>query len=163
MTAARPQANRLKLSPPMAGIAFRQVPSARGLKERLCRVFAENGLNMTFLATVASTGMEDLFCCLDEADGPRAAQLIDLAAPPPFPPCRVLPSVSLLSVFPHQSDIHLVGRLLHRLWTARLRVHAAASSIAAVTVVVDTDQRQLAMATVASSLGGPPQDRSAEP
>lgn len=163
MMAARPQANRLKLSPPMAGIMFRQVPSARCLKESVCQMFAKNGLNMTFLATVASTGMEDLFCCLDEADGTRAAQLLDHAEPPPFPPYRVLPSVSLLSVFPHQSDIHLVGRLLHQLWTARLRVHAVASSIAAVTVVVDTDQRRLAMSTVAASLGGPPEDRSAEP
>jgi len=74
--------------------------------------------------------------------------LLDTTMPHSYPLYRIIPSVSLLSVFPHQSDTRLVYQLLQTLWASQIPVHAVASSIAALTFVVDTNRIESTVETL---------------
>ena len=157
MIPAKTPIHRLKLSSSMVGLSFRRTPIGHRLKDVLCQRFAGNGINLTFITTQRVAGEENLFCCLIDADWHHAEPLIERPGLYSGPRFRIHPAVSLLSVFPHQSDIGLVAWLLHTLWTMEIPVRAAASSIAALTLVVDTDRITPHAADLERRLGIHPQ------
>lgn len=144
MTSGKITVKRLKSSEPMVGISIGGIPDHLRVREALCRVFSENRINLTFLSARRSAGREAVFGCVVAPDLTAARQALGVILPPADGRVRIIPSVSLLSVFPHQSDLRLVGHLLQALWDGRTRVHALASSIAALTFVVDTDRIETA-------------------
>ncbi len=153
MTLEKIQLKRLKLSDPMVGISIRQASPQLNVKETLCRILAQHGVNLTFISSRHTDGEDELFCCLIATQHNIARQLLDKAIPYDYPRCRIIPSVTLLSVFPHQSDLGLVCQLLRVLWEAQIPVYALASSIAALTFVVDTDRINHTVAALEKRLG----------
>jgi len=153
MTLEKIQLKRLKLSDPMVGISIRQAPPHLNVKEALCRVFAKHGVNQTFISSRHADGRDAVFCCLIAAEHNKAKQLLDQTIPSAYPLYRIIPSVTLLSVFPHRSDIGLVCQLLQVLWEAQIPVYAIASSIAALTLVVDTDRITQTVAALEKCIG----------
>jgi hypothetical protein len=145
MTPGKIKVKRLKVSEPMVGISIRDLPFELHLPEAFCRVCAANRVNLTFLSARQSAEREALFGCVITPDLVSARQALTTILPPPDGRVRIIPSVSLLSVFPHQSDFRLVGHLLQTLWDGGTRVHAMASSIAALTFVVDMDRIETAV------------------
>lgn len=152
MTVGKTKLKRLKLSDPMVGISIRQAPPDLNVKEALCRIFAKQGINLTFISSQHADGKDEIFCCLIAEEGNKAKQLLDKTIPYFYPLYRIIPSVTLLSVFPHQSDIYLVCLLLQIFWKAQIPVYAVASSIAALTLVVDTDRINHTVATLEKNL-----------
>ncbi len=144
MTPGKIKVKRMKVSEPMVGISIRDLPGELHLSEALCRVWAENRVNLTFFTVRRAAEREALFGCVMATDLTPARTALAAVLPGPDGRVRIIPSVSLLSVFPHQSDFRLVGHLLQALWDARTGVHALASSIAALTFVVDTDRIEAA-------------------
>jgi aspartokinase len=139
MVSAKISLKRLKRSDPMVGISIHQAIPTLHARDALCRIFANHGLNLTFISTQQNHQKETFFCCLNAGDHDAASQLLDKTNSHIDLRYRIIPSVTLLSVFPHQSDIFLVVQLLQTLWASQIRVHAVASSIAALTLVVDTN------------------------
>ncbi len=160
MTSDKITVKRLKSSEPMVGISIGGIPGHLRIREALCRVFSENRVNLTFLSARRSAGREAVFGCVVAPDLTAARQAIEVILPPPDERVQIIPSVSLLSVFPHQSDFRLVGHLLQALWDARTGVHALASSIAALTFVVDTDRIEATAERLENLLDVQPNGRS---
>lgn len=158
MTSGKIRVKRLKLSDPMVGISIRRAPPYSNVQDSLCHVFANNSVNLTFITSQQSNGKDNFFCCVIARELSAAKQLLDTTLSYSDPTYRIIPSVSLLSVFPHQSDIHLVCQLLQRLWAAQIPVHAVASSIAALTLVVDTNRIQSSVETLEKFLDIQPED-----
>ena len=154
MTTGKVKVKRLNVSEPMVGISISDLPVHRRVREALCRVFSENRINLTFLCARQSTEREAVFGCVGASDLTVARQALEIILPPSDHRVRIIPSVSLLSVFPHQSDFRLVGHLLQALRDGRTGVHALASSIAALTFVVDTDRIESAVDRLESLLEG---------
>jgi len=132
----------------MIGISIRQPPPDLNVREVLCRVFAKNSLNLTFISAQQTNARDDFFCCLMAGELNAVRKLLDTTMPHSDPLYRIIPSVSLLSVFPHQSDTRLVYQLLQTLWASQIPVHAVASSIAALTFVVDTNRIESTVETL---------------
>ena len=66
------------------------------------------------------------------------------------------PSVGLLSVFPHQSSLRILGLSLYALGKASLPVYGLASSLSALTFVTDYCSLDGAVAALVSYLEMPP-------
>jgi hypothetical protein len=159
MTPGKIKVKRLKVSEPMVGISIRDLPLELRLTEALCRILAEKRVNLTFFSARQRVAGEALFGCVVAQDMMSARQAIEGVLPAPDGRLRIIPSVSLLSVFPHQSDFCLVGHLMRSLWDSKTRVHAMASSIAALTFVVDTECIETAVDRLEKCLDVPPDGR----
>jgi len=140
MASGKIKVKRLKLSDAMTGISLRHPSSSSHAQDALCRFFAENRINLTFITTQKSDAENGFFCCMNAGQQSVVERLIDKTTPWPDATCRVIPSVTLLSIFPHQSDTRMVFQLLQILWDSQIPVHAVASSIAALTLVIDTNK-----------------------
>ncbi len=140
MASGKIKVKRLKLSDAMFGISLRYNSSSSHSPEALCRFFAENRINLRFISTQKSDAQSGFFCCMNASEQSAVERLIDKASPWPDTTCRIIPTVNLLSIFPHQSDTRMVFQLLQVLWDSQIPVHAVASSIAALTLVIDTNK-----------------------
>jgi aspartokinase len=141
----------------MVGISIRHAPPDAKVQDALCRVFAKNHLNLTFLSAERTNQKDNIFCCLIAQELDAARQLLDTTISHGDSLYRIIPSVSLLSVFPHQSDIYLVCQLLQTLREVDIPVHALASSIAALTLVIDTDRIESTVETLERFLNVQPE------
>jgi aspartokinase len=153
MTPRKTKANRLKVSDAMIGISIRQDILDSNFPDALFHVFAKHRINLTFISARQTNQKSDFFCCVIAEKLNSAKQLLDKTMTHTDRRYRIIPSVTLLSVFPHYSDIRLVCQLLLTLWNAQIPVHAVASSIAALTLVVETDRIESTVEILENFLG----------
>ncbi len=118
---------------------------------RLVPVFssmmAGSRVNMPFLSTEIRSGGLQAACCVDSTHQAMVKRLIDLH--PELPKhVKYQPGVGLLTLFPHQSNLQLLGLSLSVLAKAGLRVFALASSIGALTYVLDYSRLDSAAAAL---------------
>jgi aspartokinase len=139
---------RLTVSDPMLGLSINRNGSQAGTPASFHRLFADNGVNLTFISTKGSHAGETCFCCVCAEDGPIVKQLLEDRFPLCSASYRIVPSVTLLGIFPHQSDLRLALYLLQALWVAQIPMHAMASSIAALTLAIDTHRIKTAHAAL---------------
>lgn len=125
----------------MIGISHCHTSPEPIVQNALCRLFAQHHINLTFITTrKIDDENTSFFYCVNAEDRSRTEQLIKNTASDFHKVCRVIPALTLLSVFPHQSDTRIVFQLMEILWRAQIQTHAIASSIAALTLVIDTNQ-----------------------
>ena len=104
---------------------------------------------MPFLSTESGAGGIQVSCCVDAAHLALVKQLVD--ADPLLPEhVAYTPSVGLLTLYPHQSSLKLLGLSLSALIKADLRVFALGSSIGALTYVLDYARMDKAAAVLQS-------------
>jgi hypothetical protein len=91
---------------------------------------------MPFLSNTYLRQRIQLSCCVAVEDRHRVRNLIDseleLGGDVKF-----IPSVGLLSVFPHQSSLKILGLSLYAIGKARLPLYGIASSLSALTFITD--------------------------
>lgn len=126
----------MKLSCELFAIRLREPTRAGDLPASLCRMLADNKVNIGFLS-IASTRSETVVtCCVSAEDQDQAMELI--ACRPTIAAGAVfLPSVGLLSLFPHRSSCRLLGLSLSALLREAIPIHGMGSSLSMLTFITD--------------------------
>jgi hypothetical protein len=135
-SAANMRIKGLRISSELSLVRLRQTPRSKRLLPDFCHLLAASRINMPFLATESRAGGIQVTCCVDASHHALVKQLVDAD---PLLPGRVsyTPGVGLLTLYPHQSSLKLLGLSLSALTGAGLRVFALGSSIGALTYVLD--------------------------
>lgn len=148
----------IKLSEELCQVSLVNPPHPQRSLSCMCRLFSENRINMPFLAaTCGGIGMQTS-CCVSIEDRALAQTLLEAEADLKSH-VRVLLSVGLLSVFPHQSSIQLLGASLVAFGEAGLPVHGVASSLAPITLVTDFARLEEAVSALEKHMELPPNQR----
>ena len=128
--------NGLKISGELCLVRLRAESRGSGLLPAFCSLLAGSQMNMPFLSTESQAGGIHTTCCVDAAQQALLKRLLS-AEPVLQARAEYTDGVGLLTLFPHQSRLKLFGRSLRALAQADLRVFAMASSIGALTYVLD--------------------------
>jgi aspartokinase len=103
---------------------------------RLCRLLASNGINIAYSAMGATQEHFSCLCCIADQDLSAARALIeqdhDLKQVLDF-----LPAVGLVNLFPHQHRFQVFGQALKALTGQQIEIHSLASSLSALSFVID--------------------------
>lgn len=116
-----------------------------------CGELAAHRINATFLIMKARSSCTWVFCC---ADRHRSHRMVELArrAAGSRDAVSLLESVSLMSLFPHRFSIPWSGAVFASLARQNICVHASASSISALTLVINTAARDAALRALGSRM-----------
>ena len=137
----------LKISGELCLVRLRKTAPANRLLPAFCGILAGSRINMPFLSTENRAGGIQAACCVDVAHQALVKRLTD--ADPELPKhVEYTPGVGLLTLFPYQSSLKLLGLSLYTLAKADLRVFALASSIGALTYVLDYSRLDKAAAVL---------------
>lgn len=101
-----------------------------------CGIMAGSRINLPFVSTAHQTSGIQAACCVDAKHQTLIKQLVD-ADLMMKKHVSYIPGVGLLTLFPHQSSLKLFGLSLRTLYRERFRVLEMASSIGALTYVLD--------------------------
>ena len=126
----------LKISGELCLVRLHAESQDSGLLPAFCSLLAGSQMNMPFLSTESQSGGIRTTCCVDAAHQTLLKRLLS-AEPLLQVRAEYTAGVGLLTLFPHQSSLILFGRSLRALTQANLRVFAMASSIGALTYVLD--------------------------
>jgi len=128
--------NGLKISGELCLVRLRAESRNSGLLPAFFSLLAGSRLNMSFLSTESRAGGIQAVCCVDAAHRTLLKRLLR-DEPALQAHAEYTAGVGLLTLFPHRSNLTLFGRSLRALTQADLRIFAAASSIGALTYVLD--------------------------
>jgi aspartokinase len=130
--------NGLKLSDALIPLWVRTPQGSMDLIARVCRMLAEIQVNIAYMTTASVGTPQPAVCCIDPADQARAeawiAQDTELGGA-----IRFGPTVGLLSLYPHQANLKVLGVALAALSDSGITIHGLASSISALTFIIDFD------------------------
>ena len=117
----------LDCEPPFSGVSL------------FLRICNENRINLPFITTASSLRDFRLACCLASEDLIRVKNIINKGNV--FnAQIQYTPGVGLVSVFPHKSNLRILGLLLHALGKADIPLLGMSSSISALTFITDHAQ-----------------------
>jgi hypothetical protein len=142
----------LKISGELYLVRLRAESWGSGLLPAFCRLLAGSQLNIPFLATESRAGGIQAACCVDAAHQTVLKRLLN-AEPQLQARAEYTAGVGLLTLFPHQSRLMLFGRSLRALTQADLRIFAMASSVGALTYVLDYARLDKAAAIMQAYFG----------
>lgn len=140
----------IKLSGELVQINF--LPEGALTAPRLFHRLAERRVNLMLVTLDAAGGRLAGACCIAADELPRAQPALDEAGGS----IGLLPSVGALTVFPHRARYDLLESIVAGFSRANLKVHAIASSLAALTFITDYDQLDEAVAAVTDVAALPP-------
>lgn len=102
---------------------------------RLCSILAAEKISMSFLTIDRTGGEVRTSCCIDREHEDRVRGLVqsDKALKDH---ARFTPAVGLLTIFPHQSQLQMLGICLYALGKADLMIMDLSSSLAALSFVL---------------------------
>lgn len=127
-----------------------------------CRILASNKINIPFLSTAYFGEEVQLVCCMSAEQKAKVQDLINAEAS--LGGCvEFIPSTGLLSVYPHKSDVRVLGLSLFALGRARIPIHGLASSLSALTLVTDYGRLDEAAEVLQEYLELPPGQRPFRP
>lgn len=139
--------NGLKMSEKLCLVRLRAETRGSGLMPAFCKLLAGSQVNVPFLSAEYQAGGIQAICCVDAANQALLKRLLD-AAPVLQAHTEYTAGVGLLTLFPHQSRLKLFGLSLRALAQADLRIFATASSVGALTYVLDYDRLDRAAAAI---------------
>jgi len=126
----------IKLSNELVQVNSRNLSNSKNTISHLCRILALNQINMPFLSTTCLDGRMYMSCCVSAEDKIQVKHLIDSEADL-RENTELGSAVGLISLFPHQSNLKLLGLSLYAFGKARLPIYGLASSLSALTFVTD--------------------------
>jgi len=147
----------IKLSGELLQINF--LPGSGLTAPQLFHRLAERRVNLSMVTLDAAGGQWGGACCIAVDELPRAQPLLDEAAD--F--LKILPSVGLLTVFPHRSRYDLLECILSAFAQANLPIHCIASSLAALTFATDFSRLDEAVSAVTAVADLPPNHAPVRP
>ncbi len=143
--------NGLKRSERLASIWIHTPSRMANPLPRFCRLLARQQINIAFLTSAGLIDSQPVLCCIDCKDQPLVADLMDRNEDLK-PYIRYGDSVGVITFYPHHSSLQLLGMALQLLSRKQIRVHGLASSIAALSFVVDFQRLDDAARAFAANL-----------
>jgi hypothetical protein len=137
----------LKISGELGLVRLRAESRESGLLPAFCSILAGSQMNISFLSAEYQAGGIQAACCVDAAHRALLKRLLS-TEPALQKRAEYISGVGLLTLYPHQSSLKLFGLSLRTLVKADLRVFAMASSIGALTYVLDYAQLDKAAAVM---------------
>jgi len=144
----------IKLSEELSQVNLLSHPRPQESLSRLCRLLAKNQINMPFLSATCLGRCTQASCCVAMEDRAQVKGLLD-ADPDLKGYSEIIPSVGLLSIFPHQANLRILGLCLYALGGAGLPVRGMTSSLAPLTLVTDFECLDAAVAALEKHLEMP--------
>jgi len=126
----------LKISDELLLVRLTELPLGSGLLPTFCSKLAVNRINMPFLSTEHSAGGVNVLCCVDAAHQSAVKSLI--ASEPQFAQqAAFTQGVGLLTLYPHRSSLIFFERSFGALNEKNMRIWGLASSVGALTFILD--------------------------
>jgi aspartokinase len=126
----------IKLSPPLLAVRVRNDPALPDLTPRLCRLLTIARVNIAFMTASSTDAASCALCCIDPGQHGKVAHLIEqddeLKAA-----VRFQGQVGLLTLFPHRARLKILGLALQYLNHKNIGLLGMASSISALTFVIE--------------------------
>ncbi len=146
--------NGLKLSDELALLHLEMSSDVSDPLAEVCRLLGDHHINILFMSTAAQSHQKYGICCIESDQTSFAKELISknsglLTA------VSVKSGVGLVTLFPHQSSLKMVGVVLEKLSGHHIPIYGLASSIAAITVVTDYHHLDHAAQVLAQALNLP--------
>ena len=133
--------SRVKLSERLLAVTV-QVGDGASNFSRICRRLTAEGINIAFAVMDTSQDASSSLCCIDQKDGQRLKTILssdnELKGIVTY-----LPQVGVVDLFPHQYRFKVFGLVLEAFANRQIKVHGMASSISALSFVIDFDQLPL--------------------
>ncbi len=148
--------NGLKISEALIPMWVSTSQGTHDSVSKVCRMLAGLQVNLAYMTTSGIGSPQPAICCIDPEDQAKVeawlvqdAQLSALV--------KFGHPVGLLSLFPHQANLKLLGTALTSLNDGGVTIHGLASSISALTFIVDFDDLEKA-ATILQNCMSLPQE-----
>ncbi|MFC1580211.1 hypothetical protein ACFL4N_04800 [Thermodesulfobacteriota bacterium] len=126
----------LKLSDELLHLGIRHSSSSAHSPFLLYRRLAEHAINVTFLSSASYAHDIASSCCVSIKAHQEVRELI--ASDPNLEPhVQFFPSVGMVSLFPHQNSMAVLGRALQAFGRARLPVYGMGSSLSSLSFITD--------------------------
>jgi len=144
----------VKISYKLLRICIVHPISSNNETSRICRILAEEKIPILFLTIDRKGGDFCTSCCVDLEHEDRVRALIESEAVIKDH-ARFTPAVGLLSMFPHQSQLQVLGVSLHALGKANLPILDLSSSLAALSFVLKYEHLKRALTALSEFLEFP--------
>jgi aspartokinase len=128
--------NGLKLSSKLVLLNLELSMNCKNSLANLCQLLGDHNVNILFISTTTQSDHQHGIFCID-AEKQRYVEQLIAQAPQFKATVKVVPGVGLLTLFPHQSNLKLVGVVMQNLGNKKIPIYGLASSIAAITFVID--------------------------
>jgi aspartokinase len=144
----------IKISPTLTAVRLRTAPASQDLTARLCRLLTIARVNIAFMTCAGKADGSYALCCIDPDQRDKVARLVDqdaeLKAAASFGG-----ELGLLTLYPHRASLKMLGMALQVLNESGIRIHGLASSISALTFVIDFGRLEDAAATLSGRVALP--------
>jgi hypothetical protein len=134
----------VKLSGELLQVNISGFSHALDAKRDLSQLLSANQINMQFLSGVCLRGRSQATCCVRAEKEGRVRDNAEF-----------VPSVGLLSLFPHQFSLKILGLSLFAVGAAGVALHGMSSSLSALTLVTDYVHLNKAVAALQEYLNMP--------
>ena len=135
--------NGLKLSEPLIAVWVDDAGRTVECLSLFCRILAKNEINLAFLTSTIAGDPQPALCCINPKDQAVAAERIDRTEA--LRECvRFGDTVGVITFYPHHFSLKMMGMALQVFSQNGIEVHGLASSIAALSFVVDFDHLEKA-------------------
>lgn len=144
--------NGLKTSGPYFAVWIQRSESGLDPLPWFCRAMTGLRANMAFVTTAGTGDTEPSLCCIDPVDRPKVAALVERD---PVLSTKVQfgqTALGLFSIYPHQASLKTLGIVLEALNGHGIVLHGLASSIAALTFVLDFERLQEAVTILGEAM-----------
>jgi len=145
------QIKGLKISEALCLVRLHSATSAINWLPAFCSIMAGSQINLPYISTDHQASGIQAACCVGAKHQRLIKKLVD-ADPMMKEHVSYIPGVGLLTLFPHQSSLKLFGMSLRILSRANFRVLGMASSIGALSYVLDYSQMDVAAELLKSCL-----------
>ncbi|MBW2030295.1 MAG: hypothetical protein JRJ31_14630 [Deltaproteobacteria bacterium] len=149
----------VKLSDELLQIDISAITNGADASSLISRLLGENEINMQFLWGVSLRGQSQAKCCVSMRE---EARVRDLVAKDRILRGKVefIPSVGMLSLFPHQSSLRILGASLIAFGEAHLPLYGVGSSVSSLTFITDYIHLHRAIAALREYLSIPEEQGS---
>jgi hypothetical protein len=146
----------IQISNELAAIIFRNLPKdAINYISRFCRILTQNKVNIHFLSMADMGRNHQISCCVAEEDRVRVRDMME-ADFGGIHEVEFVSSVGLLTLFPHQCSLKILGLVLYIFGKESLPLHGLASSLSALSLITDYAHRSKAVAALQAYMDVPP-------
>jgi hypothetical protein len=152
----------IKLSNELIAITFRNLSDSENLISHVCQLLARNQINMPFLSVIRIGKNNEFLCCFSAEEQDRVKDLI-YSDSRMSSTAEFINGVGLLSLFPHQSSMKILGLSLYVIGQARLPIYGLASSLSVLTFVMDYSRLNKAVVSLREYLDIPSDQVSLQP
>lgn len=147
----------VKLSDELLQINVSAISNGADASLLISRLLGENKINMQFLWGASLRGQSRAKCCVSMREEARVSGLVAkdriLRGKVEF-----IPAVGMLSLFPHQSSLRILGASLIAFGEAHLPLYGVGSSLSSLTFITDHVHMHRAIAALKKYLSIPEEE-----